>query len=376
MASRPLAPSEFASSASGAASPGGRPPGPPDDGSRGGGEAGPAVLYVGTADSVEEDLARRYGIPFRAIQSGQIRGMAPWVAARNLGKVALGVAQSFQVLRRFRPDVVLVTGGFVAAPVVWAAWSARVPVVIYLPDVEPGIAIRRLSRFATRVAVTFPEVAAHFPGKAVVTGYPVRRRFLEMAGRQAEARGALGLEPDGRVLLVFGGSRGARSINQALWAALPALLETCQVVHITGSLDWPEVEAHVRRLPEALRSRYRPYPYLHEEMPSAMAAADLVVARAGASTLGEFPALGLPSVLVPYPYSGQHQDANADYLVQRQAAIKIPDSRLATDLLPTVLALWESPERLAAMAAAARRLARPDAAAQIGRVIDELVSRR
>lgn len=331
---------------------------------------------MGTAGSVEEDLARRHGIPFRAIQSGQVRGMAPWVAAANLGKVAVGVVQSAQVLRRFRPDVTFVTGGFVAAPVVWAAWSTGVPVVIYLPDVEPGIAIRRLSRFATRVAVTFPEVTAHFPGKAVVTGYPVRRSFLEMAGRQREARQALGLEPDGRVLLVFGGSRGARSINQALWAALPALLDTCQVVHITGALDWPAVEERTRQLPEALRSRYHPYPYLHEEMPAAMAAADLVVARAGASTLGEFPAMGLPSVLVPYPYSGQHQDANADYLVQRQAAIKIPDSRLSADLLPTVLALWQSPERLAAMAAAARRLARPDAAKQIAQVIADLASRR
>lgn len=341
-----------------------------------GAEPRPEVLYLGTAGSVEESLAQRHGVPFRAIHSGQVRSMAPWVAAGNLGKVAVGVVESARLLRQFQADVVFVTGGFVAAPVAWAAWGLGVPVLIYLPDVEPGMAIRRLSRFARQVAVTFPEVAAHFPGKAVVTGYPVRRAFLEAAGRREAARQALGLAPEERVLLVFGGSRGARSINQALLAVLPTLLETCQVVHITGTLDWPQVEEQAQRLPEVLRLRYRPFPYLHEEMALAMAAADLAVARAGASTLGEFPAMGLPSVLVPYPYAGQHQDANADYLVQRGAAVKVPDARLADDLLPTVLGLWRAPDRLTAMAEAAQRLARPEAAAHIAQALRQLAQQR
>lgn len=329
------------------------------------------MLYIGTAGSVEEDLVRRAGVPFRAIESGQLRGMAPWTAAGNLLKVARGVRQAACILGEFRPDATFVTGGFVAAPVVWASWRAGVPVFIYLPDMEPGLAIRRLSRFARRVAVSFDEVASFFPGKAVVTGYPVRRDIFEAAARPDEARQRLGLEPDRPVLLVFGGSRGARSINQALAGALLELLARCQVLHISGTLDWPDAEERAQALPAELRQRYHLYAYLHDEMPLALAAADLVIARAGASTLAEFPAAGLPSILVPYPYSGQHQEANADFLVKRGAAIKMADAELPALLLPTVIGLLDDRQRLEGLQVAAGRLARPDAAANLA---DELIN--
>lgn len=323
------------------------------------------MLYIGVAGAVEEDLARRAGIAFRAIESGQVRGMAPWVAARNLLKAAKGSRQARRLVADFQPDVLLVTGGYVAGPVVLAASRAGVPIFVYLPDIEPGLAIERMSRFARKVGVSFPEVAAHFPGKAVVTGYPVRPEILAWVGRKQAARQALGLSPDEPVVLVFGGSRGARSINQAIAAALPALLSRCQVLHISGTLDWPEVEKRVQGLAQPDRQRYHAYPYLHDEMPLALASADLVVARAGASTLGEFPALALPSILVPYPYSGQHQDNNAAYLADRGAAIRLPDSELGVRLGPAILGLLDDHEALHAMAAAAGSLARPDAASAI-----------
>lgn len=321
---------------------------------------------------MEEELARRAGLPFQPIESGQVRGMAPWIAARSAWKVIRGVRQARQVLRRFRPQVTFVTGGFVAVPVVLASWQARIPVFIYLPDVAPGLAIRWLSRLAQRVAVTFPEVAAYFPGKAVVTGYPVRREIWAASGKPAEARQQLGLVADLPALLVFGGSRGARSINRALIRVLADLLAHCQVVHVSGLLDWPVVQEHRQALPAELRDRYHPFAYLHEEMAWALAAADLVVARAGAATLGEFPAAGLPSILVPYPYSGRHQDLNADYLVQRGAAVKVADAELSTRLLPTVLGLLRDPVRLAAMRQAAQALAQPAAAVNIGRELRKL----
>jgi UDP-N-acetylglucosamine--N-acetylmuramyl-(pentapeptide) pyrophosphoryl-undecaprenol N-acetylglucosamine transferase len=327
---------------------------------------------VGVAGSVEEELATRAGVPFQTIESGQVRGMAPWTAARNLLKAGRGVRQTARLLAQFQPDVVFVTGGFVAGPVVLAAWRARRPVFIYLPDMEPGLAIRRLSRFASSVGVTFPEAARWFPGKAVVTGYPVRQEILVLAGQRDLARQRLGLAEDLPVLLVFGGSRGARSINQALAAALPALLPHCQVVHISGTLDWPAVEQQAQSLAAEERSRYHAYAYLHDEMPLALAAADLVVARAGASTLGEFPALGLPSILVPYPYSGQHQEINADYLAQHGAAIKLPDSELSARLAPTVLRLLHNLAELEAMSQAAAALARPAAAAAIAQELRRL----
>jgi UDP-N-acetylglucosamine--N-acetylmuramyl-(pentapeptide) pyrophosphoryl-undecaprenol N-acetylglucosamine transferase len=330
------------------------------------------VLYIGVAGAVEEDLASRAGIPFRAIESGQVRGMPLWVAARNLLKAANGSRQARRLVSEFQPDVLLVTGGYVAGPVVLAASRAGVPVFIYLPDVEPGLAIQRMSRFARRVGVSFPEVAAHFPAKAIVTGYPVRPEILALAGQKAFARQGLGLPQDEPVLLVFGGSRGARSINQALAAALPALLPRCHVLHISGTLDWPEVETRAQDLPQALRERYHAYPYLHDDMPLALASADLAVARAGASTLGEFPALALPSILVPYPYSGQHQDNNAAYLVDRGAAVRLMDAELGARLAPIILELLDDSAALGAMAASARTLARPNAAAVIAEELVQL----
>jgi UDP-N-acetylglucosamine--N-acetylmuramyl-(pentapeptide) pyrophosphoryl-undecaprenol N-acetylglucosamine transferase len=331
-----------------------------------------AFRYVGEAGGAEEELARRAGIPFSIIETGQVRGLGLRAAVGSLLRMRRGAAQCKAILREFRPDVVFLTGGYVSAPVALAAWRAHVPVLIYLPDVTPGQSIQWTSRLANRVAVSFPEVARYFGSKAVVTGYPVRAELLKAS--RAGARSALGLADDLPVLVVMGGSRGARSINRAVEAALPDLLPRCQVVHISGQLDWPAVEEAARHVPEALAGRYHAHPYLHE-MPLALAAADLVVARAGAATLGEFPAVGLPSILVPYPYSGQHQDANAAYLTERGAALTLRDSELGARLASTVLALWDAPERLAAMAVAAKALARPDAAMNIARELRQLAER-
>ena len=329
--------------------------------------AGPrdvSLLYVGSEGGVEEGLARRQGIAFRAIAAGQVRGLAPWTMARNLIRLGWGLGQARRIVGEFVPQAVLVTGGYVCVPVALAAWARRIPVLIYLPDLEPGLAIRMLSRFAARVAVSFPEVTRYFAAnRALVTGYPVRAAFFAMD--KAAARATFDLEAELPVVTVFGGSRGARSINRALASILDELLERCQVIHVSGSLDAEWVIGRANSLPPDLRTRYRPYAYLHEEMVDALAAADLVVARAGASTLGEFPALGLPSILVPYPYAGQHQNVNADYLVQRGAAVKIADAELDTKLLPTVQALLGNRARLAEMSVRARALARPEAARRI-----------
>jgi UDP-N-acetylglucosamine--N-acetylmuramyl-(pentapeptide) pyrophosphoryl-undecaprenol N-acetylglucosamine transferase len=346
-----------------------------------------ALRYVGEAGGIEESLAGRAGIPFSPIVSGQIRGRAPWTMARNLARMVRGARQCAAVMAEFRPDVAFITGGYVTAPVAWAAWRRRVPLLIYLPDIEPGLAIRLTSRLATKVAVSFPEAARWFGGKAVVTGYPVRRELFE--ADKAASRAALGLAADLPVLLVMGGSRGAASINRALVAALPELLPRCQIVHVTGQLDWPEIAncglrtacPAVPGIAEDLVAShqlsaisYRPYAYLHAEMIHAFAAADLVVARAGAATLAEFPAVGLPGILVPYPYAGQHQDANAAYLAGRGAAIVLADRDLGGFLASTVVHLLDNPPRLAEMAAAARALARPDATTNIAAVLAQLTS--
>jgi UDP-N-acetylglucosamine--N-acetylmuramyl-(pentapeptide) pyrophosphoryl-undecaprenol N-acetylglucosamine transferase len=146
---------------------------------------------------------------------------------------------------------------------------------------------------------------------------------------------------------------------------LSRLLERAQVVHLTGELDWPEVESRRVGIPAALASRYHPYAYLHEEMGAAFAAADLAISRAGASVLGELPLFGLPAILVPYPHAWRYQKVNADYLAGRGAAIVIPDEELPAQLEPTVHSLLDDPGRLRAMSEASRRLAHPDAAQAI-----------
>ena len=333
--------------------------------------AGCKFLYVGSEGGVEEELAERAGLPFAAISAGGLRGLPPWTVGLNLAKLAVGLAQSLGIVHRFAPDAVLVTGGYVCVPVALAAKLSGVPVLIFLPDLEPGLAVRTLSRLATRVAVSFPESASYFaPDRVVVTGYPVRADFF--ATDKARARRAFGLEEDARTVTVFGGSHGARSINRALCGVLDRLLAACQVIHICGHLDADWVMARQAELPARLRARYRVYPYLHGGMADALAAADLVVARAGAATLGEFPALGLPSILVPYPYAGRHQELNADYLVGHGAAVKIADAELGERLLPVILELLGDEEALAEMAERARALARPDAARRIAEEIERM----
>jgi UDP-N-acetylglucosamine--N-acetylmuramyl-(pentapeptide) pyrophosphoryl-undecaprenol N-acetylglucosamine transferase len=289
--------------------------------------------------------------------------MGPLVKVRNALRIFGSVGRARSLLSEFQPDVILVTGGYACVSVTLAARLLRIPVLIYLPDIVPGLAIRILSRFATRVAVTSEE-SYHYLArdKVVVTGYPVRADIFRLDRDQA--RQLLQLDVGEPVVLVFGGSRGARSINRALVAGLCELLPECQVIHVSGRLDSDWVGAAARQLPEELQARYRHYAYLHD-MPVALVAADLAVARAGASTMGEFPAAGLPAILVPYPYSGQHQQANADYMARSGGARVLADAELGVQLVPMVLAMLADREELANMRESARAMVREDAAEAI-----------
>lgn len=336
------------------------------------------VLWIGTRGEMEEQLVSRAGIRLETISGGPIVGVALWQRARNGARLLWSLGRVWQLMRRFKPDVLFMTGGYVNGPVALVARFLRVPSAIYLPDIEPGAAIRMLSRFAHRVACTAEASRQYFEAdKVMVTGYPVRPSVREAADlSRDEALAQFDLTPERQTLFVFGGSRGARSINRALLDGLPALLAQYQVIHVSGGLDWPEVEERAVRLPERLRRFYRPNAYLHERMGAAFRSADLAVARAGASMLGESPAFGLPSILVPYPHAWRYQKVNADYLAERGAAVRLDDARLATQLVPTVVALLEDETRLSAMRDAARALDKPGAARNLAQLIVELAKRR
>ena len=348
-------------------------------------QSGMEYLYVGTVGGMEAGIVGRAGINFCAVEAAGLRGMSPQRMLANAVSLLRGCTQAWQIMRSFQPDVVLATGGYACAPVVIVAWLQRRPVLVYLPDIEPGLAVRLLSHLARRVAVSFAESMHWFaPGKALVTGYPVRRALGR--GNAEEAKRRLGLDASLQTVLVLGGSRGSHSINLAIGQALvgtpsrpdgEGILNKAQVVHIAGEADASWLGERRDRLPADLRPRYRLYAYLHEEMVDALTAADLAVARAGAATMGEFAAVGLPSILVPYPFAGQHQGANADFLVSQGAGRKVLDSQLSQGVLaPMIQDLLADGHALRAMADSARRLAKPDAARAIGQELALLAGGR
>jgi UDP-N-acetylglucosamine--N-acetylmuramyl-(pentapeptide) pyrophosphoryl-undecaprenol N-acetylglucosamine transferase len=331
--------------------------------------AGADLLYIGRAGGPEERIVRAAGLPFTGVSAAGVRGKTPLAAARGVLALLRGTAQAWRVLGRFRPRAVFATGGYASVPVALAARARRVPVLVYLPDVHPGWAVRLLARLAARVAVTSARAAAHLPrGRTAVTGYPVRPAFFAVTRPRARER--LGLPPRRPVLLVAGGSSGSRDLNRALARHLPQFLALAEVVHSCGAPFEAELRRLAERVPAPLRGRYHLYAYL-DDMPAAMAAADLAVMRAGASTLGELPAVGLPAVLVPGPFSDQGR--NARYLAERGAAVVLPNDRL-DDLLAVVRRLLTDPERLAAMRRAMTALARPTAAADLARLLLEVAA--
>jgi UDP-N-acetylglucosamine--N-acetylmuramyl-(pentapeptide) pyrophosphoryl-undecaprenol N-acetylglucosamine transferase len=329
------------------------------------------LTWIGTLDGMEGDLVRREGYSFVGIPGGGLHGVALLNAIRNGWLLVRGTWEAVKHVRRERPAAVLTTGGYVSGPVIMAARLHGVPILVFVPDIEPAQSVKAVARVAGRVAITVEDSLRYVSReKAVVTGYPLGERITRWT--RAEGRAALGVDENAPMLFVFGGSRGARSINRAVMQNIGALAEAAHVVHVSGTLDWPEVESVQKALPAVVRSRYHVVPYLHERMGGALAAADLVVSRAGASILGEFPYFGLPSVLVPYPYAWRYQRVNAGWLEDRGAAVIVEDEVLPGDIVPVVTGLLADRERLGRMADASRKLARPRAAVEIAQLFLEL----
>jgi len=241
--------------------------------------------------------------------------------------------------------------------------------MLFVPDIEPGMALKSLAGFADVIAVTTEQSQKYFNKKVFETGYPLRADLA--LWDRSTAHNHLSISGKFPVLLVFGGSKGARSINLTVLNNLRALLEKFEIIHLSGEVDWPMVKHNREQLPMELAARYHALPYLHE-MGAALAAADLVVSRAGASSLGEFPLYGIPAILVPYPHAWRYQKVNADYLTRRGAAIILEDHSLNAELLETLTVLLDNPNKLKAMRAAMFELSHPRAADKIASRLMEL----
>ena len=309
---------------------------------------GAHVTLAGRPDSVEERLAQSAGLEFDAFRVAGLPRSVGTRLARALLHDALAPAACVRILRRRRPNVVLGAGGYVGGPMVLAAGVLRLPAALMEADAHLGLANRLAAPFAKRVFCAFPIEGLEEP-KYRVVGRPIPARSRPPAGE--EARRTFGLPAEGPVVLVFGGSQGARRLNEAALDAFaedgPALL------HLAGERDLAELEQRPRR------ADYRLLGFT-DEFGAALAAADLVVARAGGS-VWEVAAAGKPALLVPYPYAtADHQAKNARYFQEGGGAVVVPEDEL--ELRRRVDGLLADTERLARMAAAMRALARPDAA--------------
>jgi undecaprenyldiphospho-muramoylpentapeptide beta-N-acetylglucosaminyltransferase len=331
------------------------------------------IHFVGSERGSEVRLVPEAGFSLTALPG---RGIQRRLTFENVGAV-VGLVRAFAealgLVRRRRPSVVLALGGYASVACALAAALFRIPVVVAEQNAVPGAANRLVARFAKAAAVSFP--GTDLPG-AVVTGNPVRPEVLavDRTRDRASARQARRLPADRTVLVAFGGSLGARRINRAL-TALVGRWETRQdlaVHHVVGERDWDDPTARGEERTGEGGILYRPVRY-EDDMPTVLAAADLVLARAGATTVAELAVIGLPSVLVPLPIAtADHQTANARALVDRGAARLVPDAALDPDRLAAELGpLLADPAALAAMGAAAHEVGRPDAAERVADLVEE-----
>lgn len=330
---------------------------------------GAEILFVGTREGLEADVVPREGFALETIPLvGIPRRLSPRLALA-IWLAGKGFFAALRLVKRFRPDLVVGTGGYVCGPVVLAGLILGVPSAIQEQNAFPGLTNRLLGRLVRRVFLGYEEAARHFPrDKVMVTGNPIRAGIL--TADRAEAAARLGLDPELTTVLVVGASQGARSLNEALLTCLPRLLlqPRLQVLHIAGKRNYEAVREAMGHLnlPPAMAERVSLVPYLHE-MPAAYAVADLVVSRAGAISLAEMTARGLPLILVPFPYAAaDHQLFNARALERKGAAKVILDRELNGErLLAEILSLLRDPTALARMRRASQACGRPEAARAI-----------
>jgi UDP-N-acetylglucosamine--N-acetylmuramyl-(pentapeptide) pyrophosphoryl-undecaprenol N-acetylglucosamine transferase len=323
------------------------------------------LVFVGTRYGLESRIVPREGFRLEYIISAGLKGMGLRSIVRNFLLIPRSLLQSRRLIRAQAPEIVVGVGGYSSGPVVLAAWWLGLPTLVIEPNAHPGLTNRWLARVVDRAALALPEATRHFGRKAVITGIPVREEFKDLPD----------LRQSGRfTLLVYGGSQGSHALNSAMCAALPelaALGSTLQIIHQTGEREFEAVQNSYRDA--GVAADVRPFlPRIYEEF----SRANLILSRAGASTMAELTVSGRAAILVPFPGAADdHQTKNAQALERAGAARMVPESELRTGRLAReVKAFIEHPEWIAPMEQAARAMAKPDAATKIADLVLELAS--
>ncbi|PIZ41291.1 undecaprenyldiphospho-muramoylpentapeptide beta-N-acetylglucosaminyltransferase [Candidatus Aquicultor secundus] len=338
------------------------------------------ILFVGTSTGLEATLVPQAGFDFKAIEARGLPRKPSFKALVSFISAGRGTIEAVSVFRRFKPDVVVGMGAYVSLPVVGGAVLRQIPTVIHEQNAVPGLVNKVLGRVVGAIAVSYPDMRGYFPADRRVefTGNPIREEILSTD--KSKAKQAFDVNASRRVLLVFGGSRGAKKINEAVVEAYDRWRHNdgLQIIHATGKINYESVQRAIDKikLPED-KLKYTAYPYL-DNMGEAYAAADLLVCRSGATTVAEITAIGLPAIMVPYPYAtDNHQEKNGRELERLGAARLILDKDLdGVSLSKAVDGLILSEDALLQMAEASRQFGRPDADKALADLVFEIAESR
>ncbi|MGG3564792.1 undecaprenyldiphospho-muramoylpentapeptide beta-N-acetylglucosaminyltransferase [Neobacillus rhizosphaerae] len=331
-------------------------------------------LYIGTTNGLESKIVPRENIAFQSIHITGFKRKLSFENVKTIYRFLKGVQDSKKILKAFKPDIVIGTGGYVCGPVVYAAAKLRIPTIIHEQNSVPGLTNKFLSRYVNKIAICFEEAKDYFPqNKIAFTGNP---RASEVVGQDGiRGRLSVGLSTTKPAVLIFGGSRGARPINEAVVKALPEFAEKMyQVLYVTGDVHFEDVKKEVELVGNPKNVVIKPF--IHN-MPEVLAGIDLVVSRAGATTLAELTSLGIPSILIPSPYvTNNHQEKNARSLSDHGAAELLLEKGLTSKSLVTHIdRILLDNENLTEMKAKAKKMGVPDSASKLYSLMKELVER-
>lgn len=327
-----------------------------------------AFLYIGTERGLESTLVREEGIPFESIDITGFKRKLSMDNVKTIMRFLKGVTRAKELLRKFKPDVVIGTGGYVCGPVVYAASRLGIPTIIHEQNAIPGLTNSFLSRYVSTVAVSFKESEPHFKkAKHILFSGNPRATAVVEANRD-RGYASLALSTNSKIVLVVGGSRGAKTINDAMIKMVPMLkkLPDVHFVYVTGQHYYENTRKAVLAASESVRNHLHVLPYI-SNMPEVLAATTLVVSRAGASSLAELTALGLPSILIPSPnVTNNHQEANARSLEQAGAAVMLKEQGLTPALLfEQIEELMTNENKRKQMSEQSKALGHPDSAQRI-----------